>query len=100
MTWKSAYSARERRGVTVNDYLQSVSNPAVYAAGDAAASGPPLTPTAAHDGEVSGFIFPILYTLLSIKAHNLQPRWVWTLYYRRPILLIDFELIDLSINDM
>ena len=25
----------EGRGVTVNDYLQSVSNPAVYAAGDA-----------------------------------------------------------------
>src|SRR5262249_13062850 len=32
---------REARGVTVNQYLQSVSNPAVYAAGDAAASGPP-----------------------------------------------------------
>lgn len=44
--------AYEKRGVTVNDYLQSVSNPAVYAAGDAAASGPPLTPTASHDGEV------------------------------------------------
>jgi glutathione reductase (NADPH) len=43
---------REARGVTVNDYLQSVSNPAVYAAGDAAASGAPLTPTAAHDGDV------------------------------------------------
>lgn len=42
----------DKRGVTVNAYLQSVSNPAVYAAGDAAASGPPLTPTASHDGEV------------------------------------------------
>jgi glutathione reductase (NADPH) len=29
-----------------------VSNPAVYAAGDAAASGPPLTPKAGHDSEV------------------------------------------------
>jgi glutathione reductase (NADPH) len=44
--------AREERGVTVNAYLQSISNPAVYAAGDAAASGPPLTPTSSHDGEV------------------------------------------------
>jgi glutathione reductase (NADPH) len=44
--------AREARGVRVNEYLQSVSNPAVYAAGDAAASGPPLTPKAAHDAEV------------------------------------------------
>jgi glutathione reductase (NADPH) len=43
---------RQARGVTVNDYLQSVSNPAVYAAGDAAASGPPLTPKAAHDAAV------------------------------------------------
>jgi len=43
---------REERGVTVNEYLQSVSNPSVYAAGDAAAAGPPLTPKAAHDVEV------------------------------------------------
>ena len=63
-----SYTRRERRGVTVNDYLQSVSHPAVYAAGDAAASGPPLTPTAAHDGEVSGFIFPIL--LYSQSRHT------------------------------
>jgi glutathione reductase (NADPH) len=36
----------------VNDHLQSVSNPAVYAGGDAAASGPPLTPKADHDAAV------------------------------------------------
>jgi glutathione reductase (NADPH) len=44
--------AREKRGVVVNEYLQSVSNPAVYAGGDAAASGPPLTPKADHDAGV------------------------------------------------
>jgi glutathione reductase (NADPH) len=43
---------REQRGVRVNEFLQSVSNPAVYAGGDAAASGPPLTPKASHDVEV------------------------------------------------
>src|SRR5262249_44463728 len=43
---------REKRGVSVNEFLQSVSNPAVYAGGDAAASGPPLTPKASHDVEV------------------------------------------------
>jgi glutathione reductase (NADPH) len=43
---------REKRGVTVNEFLQSVSNPAVYAGGDAVASGPPLTPKADHDVEV------------------------------------------------
>ena len=40
---------REKRGVVVNEFLQSVSNAAVYAGGDAAASGPALTPKADHD---------------------------------------------------
>jgi glutathione reductase (NADPH) len=41
------------RGVTVNDFLQSVSNPAVYAAGDASATaGPPLTPVAGYEGSI------------------------------------------------
>jgi len=44
--------AREPRGICVNEFLQSVSNSAVYAGGDAAASGPPLTPKAGHDAEV------------------------------------------------
>ena len=43
----------EQGQLKLNDYLQSVSNPAVYAAGDAAATGPPLTPVAAHDGRVA-----------------------------------------------
>ncbi len=43
----------EAGGVPVNEYLQSISNPAVYAAGDAAASGlPPLTPVAAYEGGI------------------------------------------------
>jgi len=41
------------RGVKVDEFLQSVSNPAVYAAGDAAASGgPPLTPVAGYEGTI------------------------------------------------
>ena len=44
---------RGKRGVLVNRYLQSVSNPAVYAAGDAAeTSGLSLTPVASLEGEV------------------------------------------------
>jgi len=43
----------DERGVRVNEFLQSVSNPIVYAAGDAAASGgPPLTPVADYDGGI------------------------------------------------
>lgn len=40
------------RRITLNEYLQSVSNPAVYAAGDAAAAGPALTPVAGYEGRV------------------------------------------------
>lgn len=36
----------------LNEYLQSVSNPSVYAAGDAARMGPPLTPVSSHDAKV------------------------------------------------
>jgi glutathione reductase (NADPH) len=37
----------------LNEFLQSVSNPAVYAAGDAAQVGPPLTPVSSHDAHVA-----------------------------------------------
>ena len=43
----------DSQGVKVNEFLQSVSNPSVYAAGDAAASGgPPLTPVASYEGVI------------------------------------------------
>ena len=45
--------AHTEKGVTVNEYLQSVSNPAAYAAGDAATTkGLPLTPVASMEGRV------------------------------------------------
>jgi glutathione reductase (NADPH) len=42
----------ENGRLCLNDYLQSVSNAAVFAAGDAAQAGPPLTPVASHDATV------------------------------------------------
>jgi glutathione reductase (NADPH) len=44
--------AVENHRLVLNDFLQSVSNAIVYAAGDAAAKGPPLTPVSSHDGRV------------------------------------------------
>ena len=45
---------RDRQGVAVNEYLQSTSNAAVYAAGDAAGTGAPkLTPVSSLDGHVA-----------------------------------------------
>jgi glutathione reductase (NADPH) len=44
----------EQRGVTVNQYLQSVTNPSVYAAGDAAATpGLPLTPVGGVESRIA-----------------------------------------------
>jgi glutathione reductase (NADPH) len=40
------------RGIMVNEFLQSPTNPRVYAAGDMAASGPALTPVAGYEGRV------------------------------------------------
>jgi glutathione reductase (NADPH) len=49
----SEATCAEKKGVTVNHFLQSVSNPRVYAAGDAAATaGAPLTPVASLEGGV------------------------------------------------
>ena len=41
------------KGVMVNEFLQSVSNPHVYAAGDAAATSHPLTPVASMEGRIA-----------------------------------------------
>jgi glutathione reductase (NADPH) len=50
---EAAGVAHEQDGVSVNEYLQSVTNPAVYAAGDAVASGGfPLTPVAGMQGDM------------------------------------------------
>lgn len=43
-----------KQGIEVNHYLQSVTNPAVYAAGDVAATeGPPLTPVSSLEGRIA-----------------------------------------------
>ncbi|GAC1392057.1 MAG: NAD(P)/FAD-dependent oxidoreductase [Ktedonobacteraceae bacterium] len=56
---------REKDGISVNEYLQSVTNEAVYAAGDAVASGGfPLTPVAGMQGGI------VARNLLEGKRHT------------------------------
>ncbi|UCH79659.1 MAG: NAD(P)/FAD-dependent oxidoreductase [Nitrospiraceae bacterium] len=43
---------RSPEGIMVNEYMQSISNDRVYAAGDATAGGIPLTPVAMCEGEI------------------------------------------------
>ncbi len=71
----------EKRGVSVNEYLQSVSNSAVYAAGDAAASGGlPLTPVASMEGGVAAA------NLLEGNHHNPEYTAVPTVAFTVPPL--------------
>lgn len=45
--------AVEKGRLKLNEFLQSTSNPAVYAAGDSAQRGPPLTPVSSHDAKIA-----------------------------------------------
>ncbi len=65
----------DKGGVQVNEYLQSVSNPNVYAAGDAAeTSAPPLTPISSRDSDaviqnlLHGNHTPIVYPVVPSVA--------------------------------
>jgi len=69
MNLDAAGVAWDGQGVKVNEFLQSVSNPAVYAAGDAAASGgPPLTPVASYEG--------ILVAANLLKGNSQKPNYL------------------------
>ncbi|HWR91106.1 MAG TPA: NAD(P)/FAD-dependent oxidoreductase [Desulfobacterales bacterium] len=65
-------------GVVVNEYLQSISNPRIYAAGDAAAGGLPLTPVAMVEGKVAAD--NLIYGLKHLRAdYRVVPSVVFTL---------------------
>ncbi|HSH81297.1 MAG TPA: NAD(P)/FAD-dependent oxidoreductase, partial [Herpetosiphonaceae bacterium] len=49
---RAGHVERDGRHLRLTGSLQSTSNPAVFAAGDAAARGPALTPVASHDAEI------------------------------------------------
>ncbi len=54
MNLEKAGIERGRKGILVNEYLQSVSNPMIYAAGDGADTGGlPLTPVATMEGHAA-----------------------------------------------
>jgi glutathione reductase (NADPH) len=70
--------AVENHRIVLNDFLQSVSNPVVYAAGDAAAKGPPLTPVSSHDGKV------VAVNLLEGNRHRPDYRGVPSVAFTLP----------------
>jgi glutathione reductase (NADPH) len=71
----------ENGGVAVNQHLQSVSNPAVYAAGDAVASGGfPLTPVAGMQGRI------VANNLLTGNTHTPSYEGIPTVVFTTPPL--------------
>ncbi|ARK23835.1 pyridine nucleotide-disulfide oxidoreductase [Sporosarcina sp. P37] len=53
MDLEAASIQRDKQGISVNKFMQSISNPHVYAAGDAASTdAPPLTPVATTESHV------------------------------------------------
>lgn len=65
------------RRMRLNEFLQSVSNPAVYAVGDAAAVGPALTPVAGYEG---GIVAANLVEGNHIRAdYSVVPRVAFTI---------------------
>ena len=67
------------RGVVVDAQLRSVSNPRVFAAGDAAAAGAPLTPPASRQADV------VVKTILGQKAEY-DPRATASVAFSDPRL--------------
>ena len=62
----------------LNEFLQSASNPKVYAAGDAAGSGPGLTPVSIHDGGI------VAQNLLDGNRHRPDYRGVPSVVFTIP----------------
>ncbi|MBI4136494.1 NAD(P)/FAD-dependent oxidoreductase [Candidatus Roizmanbacteria bacterium] len=72
--------AYSKNGITVNRYLQSISNSHVFAAGDAAGTGPLLTPVAVREGEIAAY--NILHkTKQRIPDYTFIPSVVFTIPY-------------------
>ncbi|MGQ0590286.1 MAG: dihydrolipoyl dehydrogenase family protein [Sphingosinicella sp.] len=74
----AAEIATEQGRLALNEHLQSVSNPAVYAAGDAAQAGPPLTPVSSHDAKV------VVANLLDGNRHKPDYRGVPSVAFTLP----------------
>jgi glutathione reductase (NADPH) len=70
--------ATENGRVKLNEFLQSVSNPKVYAAGDAAGSGPALTPVASYDGGI------VARNILEGNKHRPDYRYVPSVAFTIP----------------
>lgn len=95
---------RDRRGIRVDDTLRSISNPAVYVAGDALGTSPQLSPVAGYEGQV------VAHNLLNPDPmtvdYDAVPRVVFTVPALASVGLTEAEAeaagvaCDVHLNDM
>jgi glutathione reductase (NADPH) len=67
-------------GIQVNEFMQSISNPHIYAGGDAAATPYPLTPTAVLHGEIAA------HNILSGNSKKVDHRGIPSVVFTIPAL--------------
>ena len=85
------------RGVTVTEHLQSTTKPAVYAAGDAAATpGRPLTPVAVFEGKVAAS--NMLKGTTTAPDYSAVPTIVFTIPELNRVGLLEDEARELGID--
>jgi glutathione reductase (NADPH) len=70
----------EHGAIAVNEYLQSISNPAVYAAGDCILPGPALTPTASLQANV------VASNIIDGKKHTADYKGIASAVFTIPTL--------------
>ncbi|WP_407319233.1 NAD(P)/FAD-dependent oxidoreductase [Isoptericola halotolerans] len=93
----AAGAAWTTRGVTVADHLRSTTNPAIYAAGDAADSaGMPLTPVAAAEGKVVAS--NMLHDTTTAPDYTGIPTAVFTIPELTRVGLLEHEARDQGID--
>ena len=84
-------------GIEVNEYLQSISNPAVYAAGDSAVSpGLPLTPVAVLEGHTVAA--NIIRGNSKTTDYSEMPTAVFTLPTMASVGLTEQQVVDSAIQ--
>lgn len=94
---EAAHVASGKRGIEVAGHLQSTTNPAVYAAGDAAdTAGPPLTPVAVFEAKVAAS--NMLNSGSTVPDYAATPTAVFTIPELVRIGMLEHEARDSGLN--
>ncbi len=93
----AAHIASGPRGVTVSAHLQSTTNPAVYAAGDAADTpGKPLTPVAVFEGKIAAS--NMLKSATTVPDYTGVPTTVFTIPELNRVGILELEAREKGID--